>query len=89
MHSEYKPRFSFEIDESQQLRANRLLSAYGMRKAIFGKLLDEVLDIIEEYGDMAIGMMSSNITPLKEILPTMKKTDQVGKIVKEKTNGRS
>lgn len=84
---DYKPRFSFEIDDAQQLRANKLLSGYGIRKAIFSKLLNEVMDIIDEFGDVAIGILSSNVVKSKEILPTMKRTDDVGKIVKEKEDG--
>ncbi len=57
--ADYKPRFGFEITEEQMVRANNLLSTYGQRKAIFGKILDDVLDLIESHGGMAIGIMMS------------------------------
>ena len=71
MNIEYKPRFSFEITEEQRFRAQKLLSTYGLRKAIFGKILDNVLDLIETHGGMAIGIMMSEKVELKDIIPTM------------------
>ena len=56
---DYKPRFLFEITEEQKVRANRLISQYGLRKAIFGPILDDVLDLIDEYGGLAIGVIMS------------------------------
>jgi hypothetical protein len=70
--AEYKPRFSFEITEEQMLRANKFLAQYGLRKAIFGKVLDEVLDLIETHGGIAIGIMMTERIKIKDILPTMK-----------------
>lgn len=69
---DYKPRFSFEISEEQQHRAGVLLAQYGMRKAIFGYILDDVLDLIEERGPLAIGIMMSGHLKPREILPIMK-----------------
>ena len=78
--SEYKPRFSFEISEEQMLRANNLLAQYGLRKAIFGKVLDDVLDAIESNAGMAIGLLMSEkvvmngiVTCLTNRLPKPKK----------------
>lgn len=57
MSDDYKPRFSFEISEEQQLRANKLLEQYGLRKAIFCKILDNVLDVVESNAGIAIGLL--------------------------------
>jgi len=77
--AEYKPRFSFEITEEQMLRANKLLSQYGLRKAIFGKVLNEVLDLIETHGGIAIGIMMTEKIKVKDILPTMKDVTEATK----------
>lgn len=82
MTNDYKPRFSFEITEEQMLRANKILSQYGLRKAIFGKILDEVLDLIESHGGMAIGIMMTEKVKIKDILPTMRKVADTGKKIK-------
>ncbi len=79
MSEDYKPRFSFEISDEQRLRANLLLSQYGLRKAIFGKILDEVLDLIESHGGIAIGIMMSPTVDIKDIIPSMKEVKSFDK----------
>ena len=79
MNDEYKPRFSFEISEEQKLRADRTLSVYGLRKAIFGQILDDVLDMIEEYGGIAIGVLMSGKVKPRDIIPSMKNVEEVTK----------
>ncbi len=75
MNTEYKPRFSFEITEEQRLRANKCFPTYGLRKAVFGRVLDEVCELIEDHGGMAIGIMMSGKVKLKEIIPVMQKVE--------------
>ena len=89
MNTEYKPRFSFEITEEQMLRANKLLAQYGLRKAIFGKVLNEILDLIEDHGGIAIGIMMTERIKVKDIIPTMREvTEATKKTKKGKINGR-
>lgn len=71
MTDDYKPRFSFEITEEQMLRANKLLSQYGLRKAIFGKVLDDVLDAIEVDAGMATGLLMSEKVVMKGIMTAL------------------
>lgn len=76
LNDDYKPRFSFEISEEQKQRADKLLATYGLRKAVFNKILDDVLDLIEEKGGVAIGvMMMPNVKP-RDILPSMKEAKE-------------
>lgn len=79
MNSEYKPRFSFEISEEQKRRADNLLETYGLRKAIFGKILDDVLDLIDDFGGVAIGVIMSGQVKPRDVLPSMKQAEEVGK----------
>ena len=79
MNSDYRPKFAFEITEEQKMRADRLLDTYGLRKAVFGRVLDEVLDLIEEHGGVAIGILMSPVVKPREILPSMKKVEEIGK----------
>ena len=78
MSEDYKPRFSFEITEAQKDRADKILAAYGLRKAIFGRVLDDILDLIEEYGGVAIGILMSGRVKPRDIIPTMKDAEEVG-----------
>jgi len=71
MTDDYKPRFSFEITEEQMLRANKLLSQYGLRKAIFGRVLDDVLDAIEVDAGMATGLLMSEKVVMKGIMTAL------------------
>jgi len=68
---DYKPRFSFEISEEQMLRANKILSQYGLRKAIFGKILDDVLDAIEVDAGMTTGLLMSEKVVMKGIMTAL------------------
>ena len=77
MDLDYRPRFSFEISEEQQTRANKLLSVYGLRKAIFSKLLDEVLDLVEKGGPMAVGAILSDSISFSDVIPSLKQTKEV------------
>lgn len=79
MNTDYKPRFSFEVTDEQKARADRLISVYGLRKAIFGKILDDVLDMIEEYGGVAIGVIMSGAVKPRDIIPSMKQAEEIGK----------
>ena len=70
---DYKPRFSFEISEEQMLRANKILSQYGLRKAIFGKILDDVLDAIEVDAGMTTGLLMSEKVVMQGIMTALSK----------------
>ena len=83
--SEYKPRFTFEITEEQQARANILLATYGQRKSIFGKILDDVLDAIEVNQGMALGLLMSNKVVMKGIMTIL--SEGMIKSKKGKSNG--
>ena len=72
MTYEYRPRFSFEITEAQKERADRLLANYGLRKAVFNHILDDVLDLIEVYGGASLGLLITGKCKPRDILPPMK-----------------
>ena len=78
MAEDYRPRFGFEISEELKQRADRILSTYGLRKAIFVPILEDVLDLIEEYGGVAIGVLMSGKTKPREIIPRMRDAKEVG-----------
>ena len=84
---DYRPRFSFEISFEQKERADRLLFNYGIRKAVFGTILDDVLDLIDHSGGVAIGILMSNQCKPSDILPSMYKANRIGKLVKDINNG--
>ena len=83
MSEDYKPRFSFEISFEQKERADRLLINYGLRKAIFSHILNDVLDLIEDHGGMVIGILMSDKCKPRDILPKMKEAETSAKKVRK------
>jgi len=79
MPSESKHRFSFEITEEQQSRALRVFEQYGMRRAIFSPLLDEVMDLIENNGYVAISVLLDKTTKLSKVIPSLAKAERLVK----------
>lgn len=79
INENYKPRFSFEITEAQKERADRVLFTYGLRKAVFGQILDDVLDLVETYGGVALGVIMSGKIKPRDVLPTLKEAEKKGK----------
>lgn len=83
MNEDYKPRFVFEISPEQQLRANQLLSEHGVRRRVFSPILDEVLDMIEEHGDIVKGIIAAKKVPVRNILPPLSIADRKAKMLEE------
>lgn len=75
---DYVPRFLFEITVEQKARADRLLTQHGLRKAIFSPILDDVLDIVEQYGGVAIGVLMSGAAKPRDIIPALKQASMAG-----------
>lgn len=82
MNEDYRPRFSFEISEEQRMRADRLIGVYGLRKAIFTRILDDILDLIEDYGGLAIGVLMSGKVKPRDIIPSMHQAKETGEEIK-------
>ena len=72
-------RFAFQITEAQKERADRIFNQYGLRRAVFAKILDEVLDIVEEEGPAALGILLAGTVKPSDIIPTMHRAREVNK----------
>ena len=79
MTDEYRPRFTFEITEEQQTRATRLLSTFGIRKAVMTVVLDDLLNLIDSHGQVIIGVLLDGAAKPREILPTLAKAERKAK----------
>jgi hypothetical protein len=84
--NDYRPRFSFEISEEQQDRANKLISTYGLRKAVFSHILDEVLDLIDQHGEIVIGAILS--TRPRVTITSLQTAEKAGKAMNPDGNAR-
>ena len=70
-------RFSFEISTEQADRVRLLLDIYGIKKALFSMILDDVLDLIEKRGKIVIGAILSKAVKPREIVPILNKAERI------------
>lgn len=78
MPSDYRPRFSFDITTEQQQRVNKLLKQHGMIKALFQPILDDVLDLLEEHGNIVAGIIMDRRAKPREVMPILSEADRRG-----------
>jgi hypothetical protein len=75
---DYIPRFAFEVSLEQKNRADKVLKQYGLRRAIFGRILDDVCDMIETHGPGSLGLLITGECKPREIIPILYKADKAG-----------
>ncbi len=76
MPFEYRPRFSFDITDEQQARCDKLISTHGMRKALFQPILDDLLDLLEEHGQIIAGIIMGKKANPKEVMPILNNAER-------------
>lgn len=69
-------RFAFEITEEQQRRANKVFTTYGLRRAVFSRLLDEICDIVEQVGPAAFGVFLAPDTKPREVIKSLSRAER-------------
>ena len=74
-----KPKFSFEISEEQQRRALRVFPYYGQRRAVMSIILDELMDMVEQHGQMVFGIILDNDESLRGCIPSLRKVERTVK----------
>lgn len=83
-NEDYKPRFVFEITETQQRRCDKVFGQFGLRKALFQPILDDVLNGLETHGDRFAAAIVSGLVKPREIIPAL---NRATKISEELSNG--
>ena len=68
---DYIPRFTFEISEDLKRRADKLLYTHGSRKAVMTPILEDILDMIEEHGQIIIGAIVDESVKPRQIIRSM------------------
>lgn len=72
----YIPRFSFEVPPELKERADRTLYVHGIRKAVMVPILNDLVTMIEEHGQMVIGVILDGGTRPRDVIPTMAKAER-------------
>lgn len=74
---EFKPRFSFEVTQEQSSRVGKLLDTHGIKRALFSIILDDVLDMIEQHGNIVVGIILDGAAKPREIVPILNKAERI------------
>lgn len=75
----YIPRFSFEISEELKARTNKYLATHGIRKAIMTPILEDLLDMLEEHGQIVVGVILDESIKPREVIKSMAKAERRSK----------
>ncbi len=67
----YRPRLSIEITEEQYNKMNKVIP-WGVRSRLFSVIIDDLVDVIEMYGEMAIAAIITRETNILDILKMYK-----------------
>lgn len=86
MNEGYVPRFSFEISEELKDKANKLLSTHGLRKALMTPILEDLLDLIEDHGNIVVGLILDGSVRPKEVLKSLARANRKAGELDEKRN---
>ena len=74
--TDQRAKFQIDITEEQRIRALKCFPEYGMRKAVMSRILDEVMDMIEEHGYIVVGIILDSGTNLRKIVPSLTKAEK-------------
>ena len=75
----YRPRLTIEITE-EQFKSIQKLFPHGFQKPFWGKIADEVIDLVERGGTEALALIIAGAIRPSQVLPSIKE-------IKEKVDG--
>jgi len=74
---ERRPRLSIDISEEQRQRLSRLIP-WGMMGHLFRRVIDDVLDLVEEFGPAVLTAIVNDMIPDKTYLSITKEVKKDG-----------
>ena len=69
----YRPRLTVEITEEQKVRLDRCISQHGLRKPVFGRIVDNLCDLVEKYGENILGVVLGGDLTVEELMKILLK----------------
>jgi hypothetical protein len=68
MAAEYSPRLSIDLTEDQHNKLNRIMIQHGMKKMVFGLIVDDLIAMCDRFGPgEVIGAFTTRVLSLNEI----------------------
>lgn len=67
MPVDYKPRLNVDITEEQDSKLRKLIP-WGIKHQLFSVIIDELIAILEEHGEMAIGAVLAKRISVLDII---------------------
>ncbi len=80
--SNYRPRLSIEISEEQQQALQSRLH-HGEGKAVFTAIIDDLVNLIDEHGNLVVALIAGRKVKPREIIPSMKTADDMANKMRE------
>lgn len=78
-NEDYTPRFTIEISEELKKRIDNSMGQYGLRRAVVTIVLEDLVTLIENNGQIIIGAILDGAAKPVSIMPILaqakKKTD--------------
>jgi len=67
MSTEYKPRLSVDITQTQRNELDRILGQYGLQRAVFSVVIDDLIEAVNRHGHAVVAGLISRSLKLGDI----------------------
>src|SRR6056297_1838544 len=78
----YRPRLSIEISEEQQQALQSRLN-HGEGKAVFVAIIDDLIDLIDEHGNLVVALIAGKRLRARDVIPSVKEANQLAEKLKQ------
>jgi len=82
MSKHYIPKLTIELEEEQYFRLKNHLD-YGELRPLMSAIVDDINDLIDEYGNMIVAVVAGKQVKPREVLPSLNKAERVCKQIQE------
>jgi len=70
MGSEYTPKLTVELEEKQYWALKNKLE-YGELRPLISAIVDDLIDMIEEHGNLVVALIGGKKVKPREVIPSM------------------
>lgn len=66
--TQYRPRLSIDLTEEQRDALDRILGQYGLQRAVFSVIVDDLIKSVDEHGPKIISGLVARAIKLEDIV---------------------